>query len=226
VQRDGVWTLGPLPRSAALEDLVASRLADVSPESRAALDVLAVAGRLGLHDLDEFSTADIVADLEQDGVITVSVDDRRTDVVMAHPMYGEMLRARLPTLRYRSMQRRLAEQIARHGARRRDDTMRLAIWRLETGGDLDSQLLYDAGRLALVGRDTVLAERFAAAALNRGWAAISARRSSPRCCGRALAMSKRRRIGVDRTDLGTATSRTALTVSPTFACHAVTSTAP
>jgi DNA-binding CsgD family transcriptional regulator len=175
VQRDGVWTLGPLPRSAALEDLVASRLAGVSPESRAALDVLAVAGRLGLHDLLEFSTADLVADLEQDGVITDTIDDRRTDVAMAHPMYGEMLRARLPTLRFRSMQRRLAEQIAGHGARRRDDTMRLAIWRLETGGDLDSQLLYDAGRLALVGRDTVLAERFAAAALNRGWPVIAAR---------------------------------------------------
>jgi hypothetical protein len=53
--------------------------------------------------------------------------------------------------------------------------MRLAIWRLETGGDLDRQLLYDAGRLALVGRDTELAERFAAAAVNRGWPVIGAR---------------------------------------------------
>jgi DNA-binding CsgD family transcriptional regulator len=175
VQQGGVWILGALPRSAALEDLVASHLAGVAAEARAALDVLAVAGKLGLCDLEELCSADVVSDLEQDGLITVTVDDRRTDVAMAHPMYGEVLRARLATLRLRSIQRRLAEQIARRGARRRDDTMRLAIWRLETGGDLDRQLLYDAGRLALVGRDTVLAERFAAAAVNRGWAVIGAR---------------------------------------------------
>ncbi len=175
IQQEGVWTLGPLPRSAALQDLVASHLAGVSTDARAALDVLAVAGKLGLCNLDELCVPDVVSDLEQDGLITVTVDDRRTDVEIAHPMYGEVLRARLPTLRLRSIQRRLAEQIARQGARRRDDTMRLAIWRLETGGDLDRQLLYDAGRLALVGRDTELAERFAAAAVNRGWPVIGAR---------------------------------------------------
>jgi DNA-binding CsgD family transcriptional regulator len=175
VQHEGVWTLGALPRSAALQDLVASHLAGVSADARAALDVLAVAGKLGLCNLDELCAPDVVSDLEQDGLITVTVDDRRTDVVMAHPIYGEVLRARLATLRLRSIQRRLAEQIARQGARRRDDTMRLAIWRLETGGELDRQLLYDAGRLALVGRDTDLAERFAAAASNRGWPVIGAR---------------------------------------------------
>jgi DNA-binding CsgD family transcriptional regulator len=175
VRGERAWTLGKLPRSGALEDLVTSHLADVSEQGQQALDVLAITGQLGLADLEVFCPADQLELLESDGLIGVEVRDRRTVVDLVHPMYGEVLRARLTTLRLRSLQRALAEQLETSGARRRDDPMRMALWRLEAGGDVDGELLHRAGRLALMGRDTDLAERFARAAADRGMPVAAAR---------------------------------------------------
>jgi DNA-binding CsgD family transcriptional regulator len=175
VRGEHAWTLGDLPRSGALEDLVASHLAHVPEQAHQALDVLAIACQMGLADLEAFCPADLLEHLERDGLICVEVRDRRTIVDLVHPMYGEVLRARMTTLRLRSLQRSLAEQLELTGARRRDDPMRLALWRLEAGGDVDGELLYRAGHLALIGRETVLAERFARAAADRGMTIEAAR---------------------------------------------------
>ncbi len=175
VRGERAWTLGDLPRSGALEDLVASHLAHVPEQAQQALDVLAVACQLGVADLEAFCPTDLLEHLERDGLICVEVRDRRTVVDLVHPMYGEVLRARMTTLRLRSLQRALAKQLESSGARRRDDPMRLALWRLEAGGDVDAELLHRAGRLALIGRDTDLAERFARGAADRGMPVAAAR---------------------------------------------------
>lgn len=175
VRGERAWTLGKLPRSGALEDLVASHLTNVPAPAQQALDVLAIACHLGLANLEAFCPADQLEALERDGLIRVEVRDRRTSVELIHPMYGEVLRARLTTLRLRALQRALAEQFESLGARRRDDPMRLALWRLEAGGDIDVELLHRAGRLALIGREPDLAERFARAAADRGMPVAAAR---------------------------------------------------
>ena len=175
VRGERAWTLGDLPRSGALEDLVASHLAHVPEQAQQALDVLAVASKLGVADLEAFCPTDLLEHLERDGLICVEVCDRRTVVDLVHPMYGEVLRSRMTTLRLRSLQRALAEQLESRGTRRRDDPMRLALWRLEAGGDVDAELLHRAGRLALIGRDTELAERFARGAADRGMPVAAAR---------------------------------------------------
>jgi len=175
VRGERAWTLGDLPMSGALEDLVASHLAHVPEQAQQALDVLAVACKLGVSDLEAFCPTDLLEHLERDGLICVEVRDRRTVVDLVHPMYGEVLRSRMTTLRLRSLQRALAEQLEKSGARRRDDPMRLALWRLEAGGDVDAELLHRAGRLALIGRDTELAERFARGAADRGMPVAAAR---------------------------------------------------
>jgi DNA-binding CsgD family transcriptional regulator len=163
--RDGsVWRLGELPTTAGLEELVAEHLAGIDHNGRRLLEVLAVAGRFGLADLEAWFDRSLLEDLEESGALHVMTSGRRTEVALAHPLYGEVLRAQLPVLRTRVLQRQLADRLAAHGIRRREDLVRVALWRLDGGGDVDTQLLLPAARLALAGRDTALAVRFAEAA--------------------------------------------------------------
>ncbi len=163
-----LWFLGRLPMSATLEELVATQLADLDADASRVVDVLAIAAETGLTDLEQIADPIVLRHLERRGLIHVFVDGRRTRAVLAHPLYGEMIRSRMSVLRERELQLDLADRLEARGARRRGDLMQLARWRLETGGQVSLEALLDAGRLALVGRDHKLAQRFALAAAERG----------------------------------------------------------
>lgn len=165
---EGVWTLQGLATSATLEELVTSQLADLDDSAAGVLEMLAVAGSMGLADVESVADAPLLMALTERGLIDVSVDDRRTRVSVSHPMYGEVIRSRLNVLRQRQLQRTLGDHLAQHGARRRGDMIQLALWRLEGGGQIDAELLVSAGRLALLNRDSTLAVRLARAAADRG----------------------------------------------------------
>jgi DNA-binding CsgD family transcriptional regulator len=164
----GVWRLESLPRSDSLEELVAAHIDGIDGSARETLDVLAVAGTVGLADLEQMTDHATIEHLEAREAIRITTSERRTVVGLTHPVYGDVLRAQLPVLRTRAIQRKLADALDRHGARRREDVTRLALWRLEGGGDVDVDVLLRAGRLALVARDADLAGRFAVAAAERG----------------------------------------------------------
>jgi DNA-binding CsgD family transcriptional regulator/tetratricopeptide (TPR) repeat protein len=163
-----VWRLTGVPRSGSLEELVASHLHGVDDRARAALDVLAVAGTVSLPDLEALIEPEVLERLETDDLVRVTTDDRRTMVSLRHPVYGEVISEQLSVLQTRSIQRRLADQLEANASRRREDVTRLALWRLEAGGEVDVDVLLRAGRLALAGRDGALATRFADAAFERG----------------------------------------------------------
>lgn len=160
VQTDGAWTLtGPLPTTVALDELVAETLADVDPAGRAVLEVLVVCERFGLADIERVHGAATLEALEAKGLIVSQTSGNRRSVRLAHPLYGEVLRAGLPPLRLRRVQAELADLIEGHGARRRDDLAPLALWRVASGGRIDPDRLLRAGRLALAGHDPALATR-------------------------------------------------------------------
>ena len=164
----GVWRLTQLPTSATLDELVRAQLAELHGHGHRALEVLAVAGALGLADLEGLAGGDVVADLDRRGLLRTTVDGRRTRTTLTHPVYGEIIRRQMSVVRTRAVQRVLADLLEAHGARRREDTTRLALWRLEAGGaDVDGDLFVNVGRLAILGRDGPLARRFAAAARDR-----------------------------------------------------------
>ncbi len=165
---DGVWTLWGMPTSATLEELVRSQLAELDADAAGVLELLSVAGPMGLADVESVADGAVLVALIERSLIEVSVDDRRTRVSLSHPMYGEIIRSRLNVLRRRELQRALGDRLAQHGARRRGDTIQLALWRLEGGGEIDAALLVSAGRLALLNRDPALAVRLAQAAADRG----------------------------------------------------------
>jgi DNA-binding CsgD family transcriptional regulator len=167
--RDGAgWVLHATETSAALEDLVMSRVGDVSSEALTALELVALTGRIGLSDVEAFSSPAVLEQLENDGLIVIVTDGRRVEVTLSHPLYGEVLRDRIPLLRERAMKRALADRLEGHGARRREDALRLAMWRLDAGGEISSELALSAARLALAARDARLAARFAEVATREG----------------------------------------------------------
>lgn len=150
----GVWELaGPVRTSPTLESLVVDRLAFVEGEQRHAVELLALAGELGLDLLVQLTGETAVEDLERLGLLRLRVDGRRHEVGLAHPLFGEVLRRRLPSLRARRLRRELAEALTSFGARRRGDRIRTVAWQLDAGGEIDLDLLIETASLALLSAD-------------------------------------------------------------------------
>ncbi|MGW6016288.1 LuxR C-terminal-related transcriptional regulator [Streptomyces sp. NPDC055210] len=151
--RDGeLWHLRDgrqrLPGTMRLTELIDRRLATADAAGRTVLELLALCEPLSLADAEVLATPDELTALEQAGLIRVVQTRRRTSVSLAHPLYGEVLRAGLPVLRRRHL---LLEQVARveaRGARRREDPLHIATWRLAATGTADPELLLQAAVLA------------------------------------------------------------------------------
>jgi DNA-binding CsgD family transcriptional regulator len=165
-ERGGLWRLhGGLPTSARLVELVEARLAGLVGTDRQALEVLAVAEPLGVDLLPHRHRS--LAALERRGLVRIEEDGRRLQVRLTHPLYGDVLRARLSPLRSRALSRSLAQAVESTGARRRDDVLRVATWRLDGGGGQAASML-SAAQQARALHDFSLAERLARAALAAG----------------------------------------------------------
>ena len=160
VESEGAWQLtAPLPTTTALVELVAEHLTGVDAAGLGVLEVLAVCGHLGLEDLINAHGSATLEALENGGLVTMAVAGRRTALRLAHPLYGEVLRSRLQPLRLRRIQQQLADLVETHGARRREDVVRIALWRVDSGGHISGEHLVRAARLALAGRNHALAIR-------------------------------------------------------------------
>lgn len=170
VRDEHSWRLIRLSTSARLEELVGAQIADLSSDEDRCLELLAMAGSLGVEDLQVHADLEILQRMEERGLIAVTRDGRRARVTLAHPVYGEVIRHRMSHLRERAVMRSLADRLEDCGVRRRADVVQLALWRLEGGGPVETSVLLQAGHLALVGRDDALASRFAAAAAGQGGA--------------------------------------------------------
>jgi DNA-binding winged helix-turn-helix (wHTH) protein/tetratricopeptide (TPR) repeat protein len=162
----GVWELtGAIRTSPTLEALVADRLDVVGDGEQHAVELLAVAGELGLDLLAGITGDAPVEELERIGVVRCRTDGRREQVGLAHPLFGEIVRHRMPTLRARRLRRQLADALDGFGARRREDRIRIVAWQLDAGGDIDVDLLVETAQLALLGADLDTAGRLLGRAL-------------------------------------------------------------
>jgi DNA-binding CsgD family transcriptional regulator len=170
----GIWSLGaPLTAPGRLVELVAARLAGLSPETAAVIELLAVGEPVGLPVLEKLTSPQGVEDAEARGLVQVEQDGRRTEARLAHPVYGEALRQALPRSRQRRMLAGLATAVEEAGARRREDLLWLGRWRLDAGGLGDPGLLTRAARRARQVFDLDLAARLAQAALDAGGGAAA-----------------------------------------------------
>ena len=122
----------------------------------------------GLSTLEETVGREPLEHLDRAGLIAVRTEGRRQQVTLAHPLYGEILRGRMPALTRRRLLLALADRIDAYGARRREDAVRVATARLEATGWAEPALLVRAARLARYGQDFVQVERLGQAALLGG----------------------------------------------------------
>ena len=164
----GIWRLrSELRLTARLVELVALRLGNLTDAERAVLELAAVGEPLGQAELARLADPRSVETLERKGLITSRADGRRVQAWLAHPVIGDVVRVGVSALRERALTRLLAEVIETTGARRREDTLRLASLRLAGGGG--SASLLQAGAIAARARhDHPLAEQLARAALAEG----------------------------------------------------------
>jgi DNA-binding CsgD family transcriptional regulator len=175
-QVGGIWRRrGALGAGMRLAELIDARLEELGSSQRRVLELVAVAAPLDAGVLEPGERV-VLDTLELQGYVERRTAARRRTVDVAHPLYGEILRRRLGGGRLAAIQRRLADAVEARGARRRDDELRVAAWRLESGAGAAPELFVRAAGRALAAADWALAERFAAAAVQArgGFAARAA----------------------------------------------------
>jgi DNA-binding NarL/FixJ family response regulator len=166
---EGVWRWqGPWVVAPRLAELIEHRIGRLDEHEREVLELLAYAGPIGPDLLSRLAPAEAVEAAEAKALCWAEQSGRRVLVHLAHPLYGEVLRAHTPLLRARRHQRQLASALEQAGARRADDCLRVASWRLASGTTASPEVLLAAARRAWALLDLELAERLARAALDAG----------------------------------------------------------
>ena len=146
-----------------LTELVIDRMGRLDERRRALAELLAVGEPLALPIVEELVPGGELAAAERDGLIAVEETARRVELRLAHPLFGEVLRARMPVLERRALQARLAETFERTGDLRPDDALRVAFWRLESATVTDPVFMLRAAQRARASFDAPLAIRLARA---------------------------------------------------------------
>jgi DNA-binding CsgD family transcriptional regulator len=158
---------GALAGSDRLQGLMRDHLAQAGPDERRLLELLAVGEPLPWVLVDRLGTAGAVHEAVAHGFVAGDDSDGPGDgptLRLAHPLYGELLRADVPALAARGHQAALAEAALVTGWHHHDP-LRVAVWGLDGGAPLDAPgLLTAAARRALHLSEWALAERLATAA--------------------------------------------------------------
>ena len=153
----GLWRLAGAPSVAAsLVELVGARIDELTGEQRAPVELLALAEPLTLSEIERLTSYDALADAESHGLISVDTRTGAEDVRLAHPLYGDVLRASMPGLRCRALRLRLATTLQARCPLAPDDALRVVRLLLDAGAPVPPSLLVDAARAANLAGDPAL----------------------------------------------------------------------
>lgn len=162
------WTR-PLAPGARLQDLVALRMGRLDDEETAAVELLAVGEPLPAAVLERLGLGAVADRLEQRGVV---VSHRRAsrEASLAHPLFGEVVRAAIPAGRLDALRLRLADAFdpAVGAEVAPAELLRVALWRADAGDRSRPDQLRAAARRAWGLWASRVAERLARAALEAG----------------------------------------------------------
>jgi DNA-binding CsgD family transcriptional regulator len=167
----GLWRWdGAIVASPRLVELIEARLGRMDSDVLELLELLALGEPIGVRVFESLAEPQALATADRKGLLMTDEAGRRVQVRLAHPLYAEVIGARVSALRARRVYRQLAEAVEATGARRLDDRLRVATWRLEAGesGSSTPGQLLGAARLAMGMFDFRLAERLARAAAAAG----------------------------------------------------------
>lgn len=169
-RRGGLWALaGSLAASPRLQDLIGLRLRGLAGDEREALELVALSEPIELSLLSGLVPLEVAERLEARGLVEATAGggpgagSGGLEVRLAHPLYGEMVRASLTPMRLARLCRQLAAATEGEAAGRElhpQELLRVALWRLD-GGQGRAELSLAAARLAFLSQDYRLAARLA-----------------------------------------------------------------
>jgi DNA-binding CsgD family transcriptional regulator len=162
---DGIWVWRGSPAvGSRLGELLSRQLGQLSPPVRSALELLAYAEPLEVEVLTRLAGSAAVETAERRGLLTVA-SGSGIGARLGHPLYGEVLRAGMSSMRADRVRTELAQALVAHGSHRPDDALRLAVLRQGGAGRADPYLFTVAAQRANELLDPVLAERLARSAV-------------------------------------------------------------
>ena len=163
----GLWRLQePLSAGPRLTELVQERLARVSRNEMATLELVAFGDPVPLGVLTRLAPSAYASSLQRQGLLVVERIDGEEHIRPSHPVYGEVIRTALPAARAQDLRADLAAAFEA-GGRLERDLVRVVSWRLEAGGEEDPELLLAASQQAAEQQDWARSARLARAALAR-----------------------------------------------------------
>jgi DNA-binding CsgD family transcriptional regulator len=166
-QIDGVWRwAGAVGRAPRLQEAIAARLDGLQEPGRRFLEVLSVGEPLGLATAEQLIPDGVLIELERRGLIVVEGEDAPS-IRFSHPLFGEVIRAEMPSLLHRQINRQLAHMLRRETVRTPAELLKLAVLWQGSGERVDPTLLAEAAQIANRLSDHPLAEKLATDSLRR-----------------------------------------------------------
>jgi len=147
-----------------LTELITSRLDALPAGTRRVVDLVACGEPLAMSVLEEVAGLDSLSEAEDSGLIVVERSGLRAEARLDHPLYGEILRSRMPLSRAVRTYRDLAGAALKGPLRRRGDVLLAAVWQVEAGMIGRPDLVREGAWMAIGHADLELAERLARAA--------------------------------------------------------------
>ena len=106
----GLWHLrGSLAHSPRLRDLIEERLTGLSTTERETLELVALGDPVPLKLLEHLVPLEAIEQLEGRGLLDVRQGRTGPELRLNHPLYGDVVRAQLPSLRRIRLSRSLAD---------------------------------------------------------------------------------------------------------------------
>lgn len=182
VSIDGYWRLAERPPpSESLAELIGARMSDLDEDERHVIELLALGEPLRLNELVALTGEEAAASVEVLGMVSVEGAGTAGTIRLAHPLYGDTVRASLPVIRAAQTCRQLASTVQARRDRSREDALLIARWLLDAGDPVPTELTIEAATAALAAGDPELGERLGRMALEAG-AGVAAALLVARAC--------------------------------------------
>jgi DNA-binding CsgD family transcriptional regulator len=166
---DGLWRMrAPPPISHSLAEIISARLAGITEGERETVELLALGEPLFVTELAELLGSGPLATAEERGLVAIEGAGAGAEARLAHPLYGETVRAALGRLRANRIRVRLATIVQSRPRLTPDLALRVARWLLDAGEPVPTATLLDAGRAANLGGDPDLGGELAQQAVRAG----------------------------------------------------------
>jgi DNA-binding CsgD family transcriptional regulator len=162
------WFPGPDYVTDRLADVVDSQCGLADASLRATLEVLACAHPVDHTVVERLVDDAALVEAERRRLVAFELSGSRLTAHLTVPMYGEVIRHRMPSCRRRDIYRKLAEALAGSPRRRADDVLNMALWRLRGGLPVAGPDLLAGAKWAAARLDFVSTVELATAAQRHG----------------------------------------------------------